>query len=268
MIAESGQCFRWKKVNESPLSYEIIHKGHYLKISDLNAPSLADNTAGNGLRNFELSCDESTYKEIWAPYFDTATDYQEIEDAIISFNDPHLLECFAKGSGIRILRQDLWEMIVSFMISQNNNIRRISNSIDLICKKAAIASLENPAAYAFPLPGQVDDDFWDDSSLGLGYRVPYLKEIYKYGLNNPDWLASLEEMTFEEAYKDLLSHFGIGPKVSNCICLFGLHHTDAFPIDTHIKQLLQKYYDGHFDTDYFKGFAGIIQQYLFYFEIS
>lgn len=261
LIANSGQCFRWKKICDNPVSYEIIHKGHYLKMSQLSSSS-------TNTKQFELSCDQDTYENIWKNYFDEDTDYVSIEKSIYASNDSHLIECFEKGFGIRILRQDLWEMIVSFLISQNNNIKRISNSIEAICKKAGLPSVENPEAFRFPEPDDVDPDFFNDSSLGLGYRVPYLMEIYRYGKQNPNWLNGLKAMTFDEAYKELLSHLGIGPKVSNCICLFGLHHTQAFPIDTHIKQLLNKYYDGHFDTDRFPDFAGIIQQYLFYYEIS
>lgn len=272
LIANSGQCFRWKKVCEEPITYEIVHKGHYLKIAALSIESkekFSEASASSlGTKEFELSCDPYTYESIWKDYFDTATDYNAIEKSIYDFNDKHLIECFERGSGIRILRQDLWEMIVSFMISQNNNIKRISNSIEAICLKAGLPSLENPEAFRFPGPNDIDPKLFDDPSLGLGYRVPYLMEIYKFAKENPNWLNELKEMSFDRAYKDLLSHFGIGPKVSNCICLFGLHHTEAFPIDTHIKQLLDKYYNGHFDTDRFPNSAGIIQQYLFYYEIS
>ncbi|MCQ2524622.1 MAG: 8-oxoguanine DNA glycosylase [Lachnospiraceae bacterium] len=259
MIAKSGQCFRFKCISESPLTYEVVHRGHYVKITELSADK-----SGSVL---DFSCDEVTFDEVFSDFLDLGTDYNYVEKAIYDFNDSHLIECYKKGYGIRILKQDLWEMIVSFLISQNNNIKRISNSIEAICKKADLPSIENPDAKRFPRPGEIDSSLFDDPSLGLGYRVPYLKEIYEYARKNPDWLNMLSGMSYTDAYENLLSHLGIGPKVSNCICLFGLHHTDAFPIDTHIKQLLDKYYDGHFDTDYFKGIAGIIQQYLFYYEI-
>lgn len=111
------------------------------------------------------------------------------------------------------------------------------------------------------------DEVFDDRSMGFGYRAPYLKEIYEYGANNPDWLDNLRKMSYDEAMESLLTRKGIGKKVANCICLFGLHHVDAFPIDTHVKQLLDKYYSDGFDFERYKGVAGIIQQYLFYFEL-
>lgn len=194
------------------------------------------------------------------------TDYQAIENRIIAFDDAHLCEAYNKGRGIRILRQDLWEMIVSFMISQNNNIKRISGSIEKFCETAGLLC-KGGEGYRFPKPGEVDLSIFDDKSLGFGYRAPFLKEIYEYAQNNPKWLENLKEMNYSDAYKCLLERKGIGPKVANCICLFGLHHVEAFPIDTHVRQLLDKYYPDGFNHEYFSGVSGIIQQFLFYYEI-
>ena len=137
--------------------------------------------------------------------------------------------------------------------------RRCGHKID--------GSAEGEELYTFPKPLEVPDEVFDDRSMGFGYRAPYLKEIYEYGANNPDWLDNLRKMSYDEAMESLLSRKGIGKKVANCICLFGLHHVDAFPIDTHVKQLLDKYYSDGFDFERYKGVAGIIQQYLFYFEL-
>lgn len=255
MIMESGQCFRWKSKESSADTYEIIHKGHYLLLTDLKD-------------SIELSCSEAEYHDIWADYFDMSTDYNAIEKSIFDFNDAHLIESFRKGNGIRILRQDLWEIIVSFLISQNNNIKRIRNSIDLICQKAALPTIENPQAFRFPLPGEVDSEFFNDKALGLGYRDVYLQDIYSLAKEQPSLITKLPGLNYENACKELLKFNGVGPKVANCICLFGLHHTEAFPIDTHIRQLMDKYYNGYFPYEKFKGTAGIIQQYLFYYEIK
>ena len=91
---------------------------------------------------------------------------------------------------------------------------------------------------------------------------------YEYAKENPKWLDELKTMSYDDAMQSLMERKGIGKKVANCICLFGLHHVDAFPIDTHVKQLLAKYYQNGFDFDRYKGVAGIVQQYLFYYEIS
>lgn len=250
-IAQSGQCFRWKNIDEK--TYSVVAFGRRLEISQEG-------------RIFTLSCDEAEWNEIWRAYFDIDTDYEDVANRIISSDDEHLKTAYASGSGMRILRQDLWEIIVSFIISQNNNISRITKSIDEICTRCALPAVGGE--YRFPYPGEVKPEFWDDKTLGLGYRNEYLKLTYEYAKNNPNWLDELRVMSYDDAMQNLLERKGIGKKVANCICLFGLHHVDAFPIDTHVKQLLEKYYENGFDFERYKGVAGIVQQYLFYYEIS
>lgn len=254
-IAESGQCFRWKQIEEK--RYSVVAFGKYLEISQ------------NG-NQFDFSCEEDDWEQFWKDYFDTDTDYDGIRELIMSSEDAHLKEAFEGGSGVRILRQDLWEIIVSFMISQNNNIKRISSSVDLICQRfGRPIELDNQViGYTFPRPGEVNPELFIDKTLGLGYRDLYLKEIYEFAQANPKWLEELKGLDYEAAMASLLERKGIGKKVANCICLFGLHHVDAFPIDTHVKQLLEKYYKEGFDFERYEGVAGIIQQYLFYYEIN
>ena len=252
--AKSGQCFRWHKTDEN--SYLIPP----VRINGNLSNPLTISNIGNS--KFDLSCSQKEWDNIWSLYFDMDTDYSAVEDKIMSSGDSHCIEAFQKGYGIRILRQDLWEIIISFLISQNNNITRISRSIEAICQKAG---LENNA---FPYPGEIDISMFDDSSLGLGYRNTYLKKIYEYALLHPEFPDELKSLSYEKAYTTLLTFTGIGPKVANCICLFGLHHIDAFPIDTHVKQLLNTYYINGFPFDYYEGIAGIIQQYLFYYELN
>ncbi|MBO4678170.1 MAG: 8-oxoguanine DNA glycosylase [Lachnospiraceae bacterium] len=252
-IAGSGQCFRWKELADGTV--RIVAFGKCLDIV-----SRGD--------SFELSCDESEWEAVWAPYLDIDTDYCGIEALIRKSGDAHLLEAFECGCGIRILRQDLWEVIISFLISQNNNISRIKGSIEALCRKVGIRAEGDSGEYAFPGPTDLNPGIFEEVNMGLGYRVPYLKEMYEYAAAHPDWLDSLKSMNYAEARAELLKHKGIGPKVADCICLFGLHHIDAFPIDTHVKQLLAKYYPDGFDHEYFKGVAGVIQQYLFHYELE
>lgn len=249
-IAESGQCFRWKNIADD--TYVI--PGIRLENRDLD--DLTITQRGDG---FEVSCNKGDWISQWSKYFDLATDYGKIAEKIMMSKDAHAIEAYNEGSGIRILRQDLWEMIVTFLISQNNNIKRITNSVEEIC---------NRNGGLFPRPGEVDSNMFLDKSLGLGYRSPFLKEIYDYAYENPGWLEELGKSDYETASLMLRERKGIGPKVANCISLFGLHHVEAFPIDTHVKQLLEKYYPNGFDFDYYEGCAGIIQQYLFYYELN
>lgn len=253
-ITESGQCFRWKQLSENLFS--LVAFGKYLEIVQ------------TGDSEFSFSCSEEEFDEVWKSYFDLNFDYGKIEELIEKSGDEHVKEAFSLGRGIRILNQNLWEVIISFLISQNNNIKRISNSIENICVKAGIATQEKEDAFCFPGTFDVEPEFFMDKSLGLGYRDEYLRDIYAYTRENPTWFLKLRELNYEEAKRELLKRKGIGPKVADCICLFGLHKVDAFPIDTHVKQLLSKYYSDGFDFDYYKGVAGIIQQYLFYYELK
>ena len=254
-IAESGQCFRWKQIEEkdNTYKYNIAAFGKSLDISQ----------KGN---EFELSCDEAEWNAIWRDYFDLDTDYGQIADKINTSDDDHLKLAYSKGSGIRILKQDLWEMVVTFMISQNNNIPRITKSVELLCERSGIKT-DNGKGYAFPKPGQVPEEIFEDRSMGFGYRADYLREIYAFAEANLDWLDNLRKLSYDDAMNTLLERKGIGKKVANCICLFGLHHVEAFPIDTHVKQLLAEHYRDGFDFDRYEGVAGIIQQYLFYYEL-
>ncbi len=248
-IASSGQCFRWKQIDTD--TYVIPE----LRRENAIIPALTIKKAGD---EFELSCTEDDWNSQWYYYFDCDTDYDEVERRINNSSDEHCKTAFNEGSGIRILRQDLWEMIVTFIISQNNNIKRITNSVEEIVRRNG---------GHFPYPGEVDPEMFMDKSLGLGYRSPYLRDLYTYVYENPEWLSVLPDLSYEEAFSHLKRQKGIGPKVANCICLFGLHHVEAFPIDTHVKQLLDKYYPDGFYYDYYEGIAGIVQQYLFYYEL-
>lgn len=259
-IADSGQCFRWKRLNDN--SYLIPAFGKNLVISQ------------NG-NEFDFSCSKKEFDLLWKNYFDINRDYSDIGKRIFSTNDNHLKDAFNLGSGIRILNQDLWEIIFSFMISQNNNIKRISKSIEMICERVHLSSDNYESDFfsevkdicRFPFASEIPLDIFDDSSLGLGYRAPYLKEICQFVIDNPLWLDELKKMNFDDAFKSLISRKGIGPKVANCICLFGLGHVEAFPIDTHVKQFLEKYYSDGIDLSLYPNEAGIIQQYLFYYEL-
>ena len=252
-IAESGQCFRFKQ--ESRDTWSFVAFGQKVTVKQLDD-------------SIDVSCSKEEWEETFAPYFDATTDYSLVEKIVRDFNDEHLLLSYNKGRGIRILRQDLWEVIISFLISQNNNIPRIKSIIEKLCSEAGVPAKGKPGIYAFPNPFDLSEDFFDTHELGLGYRKDYLKEMYSFARKNPDWLSFLQTLSYEDARRELLLRKGIGPKVADCICLFGLHHIDAFPVDTHVKELLNKYYSGSLDVSRFNGYAGIIQQYLFYYEIT
>lgn len=251
-IANSGQCFRWKELDDG--SFIIPAFGKAIKITQCND-------------EITLSCDKSDWDNIWKSYFDFERDYLDIENRIINGNDEHLKKAFSFGSGIRILKQDVWEMIFSFMVSQNNNIKRISKSLEMLCEYCGFKS-NGEDAFRFPTAHEIPLEIFDDSSFGFGYRAPYLKEMVIFVREHPDYISKLKGMNYDEAFASLINHKGIGTKVANCICLFGLSHVNAFPIDTHVRKLLDKHYPGGINLDNYKDDAGIIQQYLFYYDLK
>ncbi len=243
-IKESGQCFRWDNPSEG--IFLVPAFGRRLEIRQEKDELCFD-------------CTDEEWEDVWRSYFDLDTDYGAIGRAIYASGDAYLRDAFEKGSGIRILRQDLWEVIISFMISQNNNIPRISGSVEKLCSRCTSDG-------HFPAPCEIDPDIFDDRTLGLGYRAPYIRDMVIYATEHPDFVGELAAMDSEKALERLLGFKGIGRKVANCISLFGLHDIDAFPIDTHIKKVLDREYPDGFDTERYAGFAGIVQQYMFYSE--
>ena len=149
-IADSGQCFRWKKDDSDDSgAYRIIHKGHCLKIRPL----------GNAM--FRLSCSEDEYRRVWHDYFDFGENYRSVRERVSREEDPFLADACEYGKGIRILRQDPWEMLVSFIISQNKNIPAIKKSIELLCETAGKRcentgqEREDDGQLVFPSPEQI-----------------------------------------------------------------------------------------------------------------
>jgi len=289
-IAESGQCFRWKKAEADIVcdSYDAYKSDR----DDIQYDTYVIPSYGSQQRDFEpliircidrekdefeLSCDDVDWNGHWADYLDMDTDYEDVRNRIMGSEDEHAIESYRLGSGIRILKQDTWEMIITFLISQNNNIRRITGSVEEICRRHSDTSSRKDDGSAdmikascpyFPRPEEFDIRILNDRSLGLGYRAPYIENAVKVFKESDSLLDELAHMSYEEAYDALVGFTGIGPKVANCICLFGLHHIEAFPIDTHVKQLLQTYYPKGFPYEKYEGMAGIVQQYLFYYELK
>ena len=238
-IANSGQCFRWQQINDT--TYKIPAFGKELTISQ----------DGN---TFILSCDENEWNSLWRNYFDLDTNYNEVENIIMESNDDFLKTAYQFGSGIRILRQDLWEVIISFIISQNNNIPRIKKSIQMLCDEFD---------GRFPTNDELLQ--MDLSNKGLGYREEYIRNICSCSIFD---FGMLEGLTYEQSNEVLMSFKGIGEKVANCILLFGLHYLDAFPVDTHIRKIIDREYSGELPDWAFGKYAGLFQQYLFYYELN
>ncbi len=238
-IADSGQCFRWEGAQGS---YRIPAFNRLLSVSQ----------RGNVL---EADCTQAEWNEIWEDYFDLKCDYGAYI-ASVDPDDAYLSSATAAGAGMRILRQELWEVLVSFIVSQNNNIPRIKSTLKKLCDMFG----------GFPTPQALTSaDVGALHQIGLGYRDAYLPAAAKRFI--ADGLESgAPKRSYEEDKKYLMSYLGIGPKVADCVCLFGLYHKEAFPIDTWVKKILREHYSGGFPLDRYPCSAGVMQQYMFFYE--
>ena len=275
-IADSGQCFRMVPCdpNRSQTAYRVISGRHFLIVEQ----------TGDEV-TFHCPNDEFAF---WEHYFDLKTDYDTYIQAIDPMDD-YLSRAAAFGSGIRILNQDLWEMIVTFIISQQKTIPAIRALVEALSEKYGTRYKIPPTVsgyyYAFPSPEELNRASLDDLlALKLGYRAKYIKRTCEDVCSGKLDLDRLRGMDYADSMEALLSCYGIGVKVANCICLFGLHHIGAFPVDTWIKKILLREYapkshcTGHVpetrlcealiaeNFSKYPGFAGVLQQYIFFYE--
>ena len=171
------------------------------------------------------------------------------------------------GWGIRILRQDLWEMIISFIISQRKSIPAIRSSIESLCQAYGEDIVVGDVNFkAFPKAEALSRLSLDDlKAHGVGYRDKYILAAANDVVAGRLDLDKLSNMDEEEARAALLDLFGVGIKVANCVLLFALHHVDSFPIDVWIQRVIDQEYGGQFPIEQYSGFAGIVQQYMFYY---
>lgn len=263
-IMDSGQVFRIRKLED----------GSFLVLAGNRAVRIRQK--GTRLR---FSCTRDEFLDFWQDYFDLSTDYAAIRHSVDP-TDAYLTAAVSHGRGIRILRQDLWETILAFLISQNNNIPRIHNSLEALCTRYGAriepawhsSAFHYPEAlYAFPTPESLCSGGLEGlQGFGLGYRDKYILKMAERccGPAGKEWLKKLSACGYEEAMALLLQEYGIGRKVADCICLFSLHHVDAFPVDTHVRQILDAHYPKGFPFPRYQGYAGILQQYLFYYKRS
>lgn len=281
-ICESGQCFRLHRLEgsnrEQKIKAEIRNKrsltnedGNQISDGKYALTALGQYLEMEQRQNqFFFDCTPEEFERVWREYFDLEEDYGKIMD-MIDPRDTYLLKAAAYGSGIRILRQDLWEMIISFIVSQQNNIRRIRKCIETLCQRYGEEKrLEDGRKYyIFPTPETLAKASLEELyACNLGYRSKYIhKTAASVALGDID-LDAIRQMDYKEAMKELCKLTGVGEKVANCICLFALHKTEAFPVDTHIQKVLREQYADGFPFDRYAGYAGTLQQYIFYYDLK
>lgn len=245
LTLDCGQAFRWVKNEDDSWSGVAFEK--YLNIKKVNDTVILKNT----------TLDE--YNNIWKSYFDFDRDYVKIcnklkEDELIA---PTVDEYY----GIRILNQDSWEALCSFVISQQNNIKRIKGIIENLCKKYGERITDD--FYTFPTAEKLSTlTVADFEALGTGYRAKYLEKLSKDVANGKIDLEKIKALPLDEARSELLKIYGVGIKVANCALLFGFGFYDAFPVDVWMKRVMEYYPNGL--PKCFEGIGGIAQQYLFH----
>ncbi len=241
---DCGQAFRWKRV---PTDYECTYEGHFVN----DALKVSQTKKGEFIFH---DVTESDFLEKWVDYFDFKTDYSELKR--IFSEDETLSKACSFAGGIRLLRQDSWESLISFIISQNNNIPRIKGIIDRLC---------GHYGGRFPKPEELYIETPDTLSyLRSGFRAKYIADASARVAGGATNLHDIAAMPIEDARTELKKIHGVGPKVAECVLLFGMHRTEAFPVDVWIKRVLTEYYPEGFPK-FAKENAGIAQQYLFHY---
>ncbi|MDR1801481.1 MAG: hypothetical protein LBQ95_06560 [Lachnospiraceae bacterium] len=259
-ISDSGQCFRMSRIasdNEEYDKYLIISKDKELIIEDA------------GDNEFIFSCDETEFKEFWEEYFDLKTDYDAV-DKMIDPGDEFLIRCADFGKGLRIIRQDPFEMLITFIISQRKNIPAIKACVEALCVACnkPLAAMNDKQGIRFAFPKAEDIMSLSDDELkacSLGYRVPYVKEAARMVTKGEIDLEALKSASDDDLLSELLRIHGVGIKVASCVMLFGYHRLEAFPVDVWIQRVLERHYPKGFPYESYKGYSGILQQYLFYY---
>lgn len=246
---ECGQCFRWKKQENG--GYTGIVKGYFCRISQEK----------NRKKLLFHDVDEADFDALWRGYFDLDFDYGAVLQHFSSLH-PVLAEAAEFAGGFRILRQDPWETLVSFIFSQNNNIPRIRGIIDRLC---ACFGEKVPGGYAFPGPETLSLLTEEDlAPLRCGFRAAYLCSASRLVASGKVNLEELASLPAEQAREQLMLIRGVGPKVAECALLYGFHRLECFPMDVWMKRVMAKLFPGK-DSSFFGEYAGIAQQVLFHY---
>lgn len=249
-ICDSGQCFRCKQIENF---YRFITQDHVLYIKPLSDSS------------FDISCNSDDWNRTWIPYFDLSRNYAKIRTYIQ--NDQFMTTAANTGTGIRILQQDSWEMLITFIISQRKNIPAIKKSVEaLAAAYGNTIHTEYEKINTFPSPEVLNHATETElAQCGLGYRVPYIKDAAAKVLNGTVLSDSWNDFDDETLLTKLKTVKGVGDKVANCIMLFSYGRTASAPVDTWIRKIIVKYYDDRNPFVKYGDNAGIMQQYAFYY---
>ncbi len=243
-----GQAFRWEKNEDG--SFSGVVKGKKVKIIQKDNQIIFRGTT------------KEDFEEIWQDYFDIETDYKKICEKFEA--DSYLKRAKDEYYGIRILRQEPWEALCSFIISQNNNIPRISGIIKRLCE--SFGEKIDEESYSFPSYERLKDVTVEDLGiLRAGFRAKYICDAVKKLNSGEISLNEIEKMPIDQARQELMKIKGVGAKVAECTLLYGFNRKEAFPVDVWVKRIMAELYpDGLPECT--KDVEGIAQQYLFHWR--
>lgn len=253
-ILESGQCFRPQKLADG--RYRFLSRNALLYLTPLGGGQYDAAWYGAGW-------------DFWAGYFDLDRNYAALRQSLAG-QSRYLDEALTFGRGIRILHQDAWEMLVTFIISQRKSIPAIRTAVEHLAQCCGEPlSAEGDEVFLFPTSAQINTLSEEQLlACGLGYRTRYIRNAAAQAASGTLDLAALSSLSDEELFSRLLTLDGVGKKVANCVCLFGYGRTAMAPIDVWIQRLIDEEFGGHDPFPSYGQQAGIVQQYLFYYKRS
>ena len=247
-IFECGQCFRWDADDNGV--YTGVALGRAVRMRQCGG-------------SVYISGNSEDFESVWRDYFDIDRDYAKIRKMLST--DDFMKKATKFGAGIRILRQDKWEALCSFIISQCNNIPRIKKIISSLCREFGDKiALDGDEFFTFPSAERLAAlDASCLEPIRCGYRADYIISAAKAVFSGEIDLDELSQDTPQAARAALIRIHGVGNKVADCVALFGLHMLDSFPLDVWMKRAVAEHYGPGFDPGVFSPYAGIAQQYIF-----
>lgn len=265
-ILECGQCFRWEKKAE--LNYIVIAYGRVIEVVQEDDKVTI------------LNSNEEDFKNIWFEYFDLERDYSKIKEKLSK--DEILKKSVDYGYGIRILNQEPFELVISFIVSARNSIPSIKKTIKKISERwGTEIEYKGEKFYTFPTPEMLKDATEDEiRETGASFRSKYIVDTVanvNNDLDNLEGVYNLERITSltdDECHTALQEFKGVGAKVADCIMLFSMSKYSAFPVDVWVKRAMMHFYNAEegslnkiriFARNEFKDLSGFAQQYLFYY---
>lgn len=247
LCLDCGQAFRFRKNDDG--SFHGVAADTVLDVLQ----------EGNRITFFHTT--KEGFDKIWFPYFDLGRDYEKICE---SFDDEYLIRATREYYGIRILKQDRWEALCSFIISQNNNIPRIKGIVERLCENFGEKIGEGD--YSFPSYEVLADKSVEDlAPLRSGFRAKYIIDAAQKVKSGEVNLEKLDIIPIQEAREELMKIKGVGAKVAECTLLYGVGLVDAFPVDVWVRRICEELYPGGL-PQCMDGVRGIAQQYLFHWR--